>query len=116
MTLEPGSFIWATRGHTWGFRFLRDGGYPDPLPVYEGAFYGIAEERQVCVQVGETIALRFPDPEGRKDRARRVISHDFVIHPSTSGVLPRLPEARKVAWESVSAEYGSIWADSNSDL
>ena len=32
------SLIWATRGRTWGFRFLRDGGFPDPLPVYDLAF------------------------------------------------------------------------------
>ena len=24
------TLIWATRGRTWGFRFLRDGGFEEP--------------------------------------------------------------------------------------
>ena len=35
------TLIWATRGRTWGFRFLRDGGLEDPLDTYEEAFAGI---------------------------------------------------------------------------
>ena len=33
-------FIWATRGRTWGFRFLRTAGRVDPLKLYEAAFRG----------------------------------------------------------------------------
>lgn len=110
MTLEPGSYIWATRGRLWGFRFLRDGGYADPLPVYEAAFAGVAEQREVRRQVGDVLALRFPDPEGRQDRARRVISHDFVMRRDSAGVLPPLDEAAALAWASVRDEYDTLWA------
>lgn len=109
MTLEPGTYIWATRGRLWGFRFLRDGGYADPLPVYEAAFSGFVDRRQICERVGESLVLRFPDPKGRQDRARRVISHDFVIRPANSSELPSVDDAARVAWESVSAEYERIW-------
>ena len=34
----PDSVIWATRGRTWGFRFLLDAGLSDPLADYERAF------------------------------------------------------------------------------
>lgn len=71
--------IWATRGRTWGFRFLLDAAYPDPLPAYERAFSGLEEEPSLCVRVGTQVALRFPDPEARRDAAGRVIPHDFVI-------------------------------------
>ena len=73
------SLIWVTRGRTWGFRFLRDGGFKDPLPVYEEAFSGVEDEPEVWNRVGEKVALRFPDPLERKDLAGRVIPHDFEI-------------------------------------
>lgn len=109
MILEPGSYIWATRGREWGFRFLRDGGYTDPLPVYEAAFDGVAEQRTVDRRVGDVLAIRFPDPEGREDHARRPISHDFVIRATPSSPLPDMTVAARVAWESVSDEYARIW-------
>lgn len=109
MTLEPGSFIWATRGRHWGFRFLRDGGYADPLPVYEAAFAGLTEQRELCQRVGQALVLRFPDPEGRRDHARRIISHDFVIRPTESGEIPAVAEATRIAWASVAVEYQRLW-------
>ncbi|MGO4593138.1 hypothetical protein AB4Z18_04880 [Leifsonia sp. 2TAF2] len=109
MTLEPGSFIWATRGRRWGFRFLRDGGYDDPLPVYEAAFAGLTDRREVCQQADEAIILRFPDPDGRQDHSRRIISHDFVIRPTSSGQLPAVEDAPDIAWATVSADYAQLW-------
>lgn len=117
MNLEPGSYIWATRGREWGFRFLRDGGYTDPLPVYEAAFEGIAEQRSATRQVGNLLALRFPDPDGRQDHARRLISHDFVIRATSSTPLPSMTNAVRTAWESVADEYDRIWgAESPSSI
>lgn len=109
MTLEPGTFIWATRGYSWGFRFLRSGGYTDPLPAYEAAFAGMADQREICMRVGDEVVLRFPDPEGRLDRARRPILHDFVIRPSKPGDELPLADAAQVAWETVSGDYDRLW-------
>lgn len=109
MILQPGSYIWATRGREWGFRFLRDGGYPDPLTAYEAAFDGIAHQRSLVRQVGDVIAIRLPDPEGRKDHARRLISHDFVIRETASTALPDVTIAARAAWGSVADEYDDIW-------
>jgi len=109
MTLEPGSYIWATRGHSWGFRFVRDGGFPDPLPIYEAAFAGVTEQREVRKRVGDALVLRFPDPKGRLDRARRPILHDFVIQAPRSGELPPLTDAVRVAWETVAPDYERLW-------
>lgn len=109
MTLEPGSYIWATRGREWGFRFLRDGGYADPLPVYETAFDGVAEQRTVIRRVGDVLVIRFLDPEGREDHARRPISHDFVVRATASSPLPDMTVAARVAWESVADEYAGMW-------
>lgn len=83
-------FIWATRGRDWGFTFLRDGGLTDPLPTYEAAFAG----------TNPTLTtLRFNDPEGRTDRAGRVIEHDFVFLDPTEN-----PTAEDV-WQLVADEF-----------
>lgn len=83
-------FIWATRGRDWGFKFLRDGGFSDPLPIYEAAF----ESTDPTLT-----AVRFEDPEGRTDRAGRVIEHDFVFFDA--------PEAHTQyeVWPLVAEEY-----------
>jgi hypothetical protein len=100
--------IWATRGRSWGFRFLRDGGFVDPLPAYEEAFEG-AEGREEYRRSGARVALRFPDPEGRRDGAGRVIPHDFVVfEPETSGI-DSVESGRDVIWPLVRDEYGRIW-------
>lgn len=109
MTLEPGSFVWATRGRDWGFRFLRDGGYEDPLPVYEEAFEGNANLSEFCAHVNGWLVVRFRDPRGRLDRSGRPIAHDFVILRQASGELPAVSEAEQVAWNSVAKDYERIW-------
>lgn len=71
--------IWATRGKTWGYKFLLDGQFADPLPVYERAFSGAEDEPEVFRRIKGGVALRFPDPEGRQDSSGRVIPHEFII-------------------------------------
>ena len=83
-------FIWASRGRNWGFRFLRDGGFSDPLPIYEAAFDGTDPTLS---------ALRFDDPEGRTDRAGRVIEHDFVFFDAPAA------HSREEVWPLVMHEY-----------
>jgi hypothetical protein len=73
--------IWATRGRRWGFRFLLDGDEPDPLPAYERAFVGLDGESSVFRRAGHAVAVRFPDPQGRRDEAGRIIPHDLVVRP-----------------------------------
>jgi len=79
------SLIWATRGRVWGFRFLRNDASRDPLALYDTAFAGVEERPEACRRVAATgvqpamVALRFPDPEGRRDRAGRVNQDGFVV-------------------------------------
>ncbi len=87
-------FIWATRGRDWGFRFLRDGGFSDPLPIYEAAF----EETDPSLST-----LRFDDPEGRTDRAGRVIEHDFVFLDAPAAHF------QEEVWPLVAEEYARIY-------
>jgi hypothetical protein len=108
--------IWATRGRTWGFRFLRDGRCSDPLPVYDSAFAGLGDELEAWQRVGNKVALRFSDPLGREDRAGRVIPHEFVIFPPLADQVESVEDGRRLVWDLVSAEYARLWEPGPDDL
>lgn len=103
------NFIWATRGFDWGFRFLCDGGHADPLAAYEEAFSAFPDETSLCLTRGTQVALRFPDPEGRTDRAGRVIPHEFVLEPPLSAQVRSEEAGLLVIWPLVKEHYAAIW-------
>jgi hypothetical protein len=103
------SLIWATRGRTWGFRFILDGGFPDPLPEYDKAFLGVEDEPEVCHRVGETVALRFPDPLERKDIAGRVIPHEFVAFGPLTDQIDSVEDGRQLVWPLVADDFERVW-------
>ena len=104
-------FIWVARGRTWGFRFLSNGGFADPLPVYERVFSGVGEDAAVCLRVGDDVALRFEDPEGRRDRAGRVISHEFVVFGPLDETIETVDDGLRMVWRApaVSERYAQVW-------
>lgn len=103
--------IWYTRGRDWGGRFLADGGLGDPLPSFEQVFDGLPDSGDLwrCGSAGG--ALRFRDPEGRHDRAGRVIVHEFAVFEPDPG-MTSLESARDLVWASVSERYSEIWGAS----
>ena len=92
------NLVWATRGHTWGFRFLLDRGYSDPLPAYERAFGQTEGDSTTCRHVGSHVALRFPDPQGRRDAAGRTIPHDVVVLPPMASEIHSVEEGQRLIW------------------
>jgi len=103
------NLIWATRGRTWGFRFLFDGGVGDPLPEYDEVFAGTEGQAEVCRRVGEKVALRFHDPLGRKDVAGRVIPHDFVVFAPLADGIDSVEDGRRDVWPLVADEFAQVW-------
>ena len=105
------TLIWATRGRTWGHRFLLDGNYPDPLPVYDEVFSRVGDEWEVCLQIGERVALRFPDPLERKDLAGRIILHEFVIFAPLAAQVATVVEGIQRVWKQpgIADRYSEIW-------
>lgn len=101
--------IWATRGKSWGFKFLMDGGYEDPLPVYEEVFEQHLQEPQYWCFTSGRSALRFPDPLNRKDAAGRLILHDFVILESDLDAHSTYEDARERVWSQVAETYEELW-------
>lgn len=103
------SVIWAARGHSWGFRFLRDGGHPDPLLAYEAAFAASPPALDSIARHGTSVVARLTDPEGRRDAAGRPIVHDFVIDGADAEDLHGIEDVRAVIWGGLAAEYAALW-------
>lgn len=103
------SIIWATRGRSWGFRFLRDGCFEDPLPVYTEVFSGVEDEPEVWQRVEGKVVLRFLDPLGRQDRAGRTIPHEFVVFPPLADEIESVEDGVRLVWSQVADEYRRIW-------
>ncbi len=108
-TDETAGFIWATRGRTWGFRFLDRGGLEDPLDVYEATFSEVGDQPEAWRRVGDKVALRFPDPDGRRDASGRVIPHDFVLLGPWADGINSLEHGFQRIWHEVADEFESVW-------
>ena len=105
----PGRLIWATRGRSWGFRFLLDGGLSEPLLEYERIFADIGDEPTAWRRAAGKAALRFPDPEGRRDAAGRVIPHDFVVSGDLANDIQSAGEGLQQVWPLVAGVYVRVW-------
>ncbi|MFX0592868.1 hypothetical protein [Melissospora conviva] len=103
------NMIWVTGGKYWGFRFLRDGGYRDPLPAYDEVFSMVEDEPEVYRRVGDKVALRFSDPLQRKDTAGRTIPHEFVIFGSSADRVSSVEDGIRLLWPLVADEFARIW-------
>ncbi|SMF05068.1 hypothetical protein L603_001600000260 [Cellulosimicrobium cellulans J34] len=103
------NLVWATRGRSWGFRFLVDGGFEDPLSTYDLAFSGIEGEPTAYRRVGGLVALRFPDPAGRHDRAGRVIPHDIVVLPPSAADVRSVDDGLRLVWPRLAEAYDRVW-------
>lgn len=103
------NLVWATRGRSWGFCFLLDGGHSDPLPVYERAFAGTEGESTLCRRVVVGVALRFPDPLGRRDGAGRIIPHDVVVLPPLADDVRSVEDGLQLVWPLLADTYSHVW-------
>ena len=103
------TFIWSTRGRTWGFRFLRDGGSADPFVDYAEAFSGVEQEREVWRRSNGVVALRFPTPGGLEDSAGRVIPQEFVVFGALASQINSVQGGIDKVWPSVAEEFKRIW-------
>lgn len=103
------TFLWATRGRTWGFRIVGTGGLDDPLATYEAAFDGLTDDEEVWRRTPSGGALRFPDPLGRRDRSGRVIPHDFVVLGKDAHRITCVDEGRRRLWPEVEQAFAAAY-------
>jgi len=104
------SFIWATRGKSWGFRFLATNYFADPLPEYESMFTGDETDAALFKRTGAKVGLRFPDPLDRKDASGRRIPHEFVVFPPLADEITSLEQGIETIWPIVADTYADAWA------
>jgi hypothetical protein len=88
----------------------------DSLLVYDEVFSDVEDEREVCRRVGGTVALRFPDPERRQDRAGRVIPHDFVVFEPLANRLHSVADGLQLVWPEVADEFARVWEQADPPL
>lgn len=105
----PTHLIWATRGRAWGFRFLLHAGLGDPLAEYERAFGDLRDRPTVWLRAAQRVALRFPDPLGRRDAAGRVIPHEFILFGDVGSAIESVEEGILEVWPVVSDTYARFW-------
>lgn len=103
------SWIWATRGKNWGFRFLASAGLTDPLPTYEAAFAGVGDDVETIARKADRVAVRFTDPKGRRDRAGRLIPHEFVFLADDVARVQCIDDARGLFWPLVADWFEGVW-------
>jgi hypothetical protein len=101
--------IWATRGRSWGFRFLLNGGLSDPLLVYERSFADLEDEPTTCHRSAGKVALRFPDPLGRRDASGRIIPHEFVVFGDLADEIESVEDGLRRIWPLVAEVYAATW-------
>ena len=103
--------LWATRGRSWGFRFLPVEGTTgaDPLALYERAYIGHEDESEGCWRTDDLLAVRFADPEGRADESGRVIPHELVLGAAGTTELATPEAAVEQVWPLLAERYEAIW-------
>lgn len=104
--------LWATSGRDWGFRFLISEDEIDPLPLYEETFSGAGDGPEIYLRQNGKIALRFPDPEHRKDAAGRTIFHDFVLAGDLVTQVDSVASGELLIWPQVAGTYSRLWNES----
>ncbi len=113
---RPDWLMWATRGRSWGFRFLLDAGLPDPLETFERAFAGMGDDPTAWRRSVGQVAMRFPDPLNRRDSAGRVIPHHFVVFGPLVEGIPSLEAGLEQIWPLVEVAYARVWDSDNPPL
>lgn len=101
--------LWATRGRTWAFRFLRNDFDVEPLLAYDAGFDGFPADAEGCFRRRDLVALRFVDPEGRCDFAGRAILHEVVLSGSEAEAVTTLPRGVEFVWPIIGPDYELKW-------
>ncbi|UGL63237.1 membrane protein [Arthrobacter phage Tokki] len=109
---EPSGVVHATRSKHKGFSIYESGGLSEPLNEYTKAFGSNSDGGEIFKRYGdsnEKVAVRFYDPEGRKDRSGRVIPHEVILPAPLAKDVTDLSGAISKVWpmikDTVEAKY-----------
>lgn len=115
------TILWSTRGRDWGFRMLLlpQLSCSDWLDAHHRMFQEntVTEEYQVNqgnIKLSSNltvpyIALSFPDPEQRKDRAGRIIPHEIALLGEEIQAFQDIRSAVNEIWKTLSSTYAILY-------
>jgi hypothetical protein len=81
----------------------------DPLQIYERSFADLEGEAATCHRVAGGVALRFPDPLGRRDASGRAIPHEFVVFGDLADEIESVEDGLQRVWPLVAEAYAGVW-------
>lgn len=109
----PSGVLHASRGKDKGFRFINNGGLlGSPLEAYDKSPLGGDQGGENFRKFGKDLSMvsaRFLDPEGRTDRAGRVIPHDVVFPNNLVAGINSLDDVRSKVWPLIKDGYDEFY-------
>lgn len=72
-------------------------------------FSEVPDDPTIFRREGPDVAFRFPDPLGRRDAARRLIPHEFIVHGDQAEMIGSTGDGVALVWPSVAAAYAEVW-------
>lgn len=79
------------------------------MAEYERVFAEFRDEPMAFVRMSGHVGLRFPDPEGRRDSAGRIIPHEFVLLGTQANRISSLNAGKDLVWPRVADAYQRVW-------
>ncbi len=80
-----------------------------PTPGLRTRFADLEDEPTACHRAAGTVALRFPDPLGRRDASGRVIPHEFVVFGDLADEIESVEDGLRLVWPLVAEAYARVW-------
>ena len=72
-------------------------------------FSNLKDEPSTWHRAYGKVALRFPDPSGRRDAAGRVIPHEFVVLGDIAEGINSVESGLRQIWPLVADAYERVW-------
>jgi hypothetical protein len=109
---DPIGPIHFAAGRNVGNRFLMNGGLKDPYPEIRKS--GLDEDPGVGYfrrygSRNEKVAAVIRDPEGRRDRATRPITHMIIVPESMAKGLNSAEDVERVVWPQIRDQYSQAY-------
>lgn len=96
----------ASRSKNRGYRVMRDGQHPSPLDLMDDVFGSNLEQQPNTLHdSSKGLGVLLMDPEGRKDRAGRVISHSIIIPNSMKSGINNSDDVVRDIWPLIKDDY-----------
>jgi hypothetical protein len=114
------NILWSTRGYYWGFLRLLQPANPqiDWLLPYEEMFreatsyepeYYSGKIRLSAKDIKKYVAIRFVDPEERKDYSGRPITHEVALLGEDSDTFHDFESFKKAVWDYLAPIYDEVY-------